>query len=108
MFVELSATEAANQRRFGRAVAASIVELYAVTESARADGISVTAKVHDVSDAEVKRVAQLAGALIDAGCSHIEFLGAAGVATELRAALQAARIRDDYFAILGVALDPGA
>ena len=100
MFVELSATEAWNQRRFGRAVAASIVEIYAVAESARADGISMTAKVHDVSDAEVERVAQLAGALIDAGCSYIEFHGAVGVATELCAALRAARIRDDCFAIL--------
>ena len=100
MLAELSATEIDNQRRFGCSVAESVVGCYALADQARADGDTLVAILHDVSLAEVERVAQLSGALIDAGCSIIRYLDTGQRTAELRAALQHARIADERIDIV--------
>ncbi len=99
MHVELSANESDNRRRFGCSVAESVVQCYAVADDARSAGDLLTAVLHDVGSAEVERVAQLTGALIDAGCTVIQFRDVGDGEPELRVALRQARIGDERIEI---------
>ncbi len=90
---ELSANEAANLRRFGCTVADSVVQLYERSATARSRGETVLVVVYDVGAVEVERVAQLSGALIDAGADRLQYRDVDDVAS-LRAALAVARIGD--------------
>ena len=87
----LSASEVANHALVGCSVADSVVAAYGAGEAARDQDISLRACVFDVRDVEVERVAQLSGALIDAGCSEFEFHDVDDRAALLRA-LAAANI----------------
>ena len=99
VLVELSASERDNQRRFGCSVAESVVRCYAMAQEADACGDALTVAILDVANAELERVAQLGGALIDAGCSVIRFRDVGEREAELRLALQRARIADDRIEI---------
>ena len=99
MLVELSASEQDNQRRFGCSVAESVVRCYVMAQEAKACGDALTVAILDVANAELERVAQLSGALIDAGCSAIRFHDVGEHEAALRLALQHARIGDDRIEI---------
>ena len=92
---ELSASEEHNVVRCGCSVAESIVGAYALGEQARSLGVAMRALVFDIGAVEVQRVAQLVGALIDAGCGVVVLHNVSDDREPLLGALQAARISDD-------------
>ena len=69
--MELSADEIANRERYGYSVGESVVALYEDFASAREHGGVCDVALRDVGICAVERVAQLCGALIDAGADRI-------------------------------------